>query len=589
MGVPETSELPLAIGQVRHQQRRAGWWRVIVSLAAIGALSWTLLQPFRDVDQENRPDIVSACDQVPPLDLNLGDLESIYASESFKNASIDRLSRIVQIPSVSYDDMGSVEDDKRFKIFYEVEKYLEGTFPLVHSKLKKENVNTHGLLYTWKGSDKDLKPSILMAHQDVVPVEKSTIDDWTHPPFSGYYDGKYVWGRGASDCKNQLIAILEAVETLLNAGFKPKRTVILSFGFDEEISGTRGAGTLAPRITELYGKDSIAAVVDEGAGWVNKWGALYAAPAVGEKGYTDVHITVRLPGGHSSIPSDHTSIGIISELITLIEKARYLPFLASNNPMLEALQCGARYGTSFPKKFKDLLAKRQHHHHHNISPNLFKKCKQHKHSDPLAEAVAASDPILRYTMQTSQAVDLIIGGAKVNALPEKVEAVINHRINIGEHTSIPQKRIAGLAAQVAKRHNLTLIAFPKNTTNITGHSITLTTSATNLEPAPSTPLDIFIPGTTVLSPWGVLSGTTRGLYGETIKMAPGLSTGNTDTRFYWNLTRHIFRYNPGHDPEDSDIGLGNIHTVDERQSVAAHINAVRWFAGWIKNVDVAIF
>lgn len=586
MGVSETPELPLAISQTRSQQRTSGWWRVVISLAAIGALSWTLLQPIRN--EKDRFDIQSGCDQVPPLDLNLGELESIYASERFRNASIDRLSRIVQIPSISYDDMGTVEDDKRFKIFYEIEKYLQGTFPLVHSKLKKENVNIHGLLYTWEGSDKDLKPSILMAHQDVVPVEKSTIDNWTHPPFSGYYDGKYVWGRGASDCKNQLIAILEAVETLLNAGFKPKRTVILSFGFDEEISGARGAGTLAPRITELYGKDSIAAVVDEGADWISKWGAVYAAPAVGEKGYTDVHITVRVPGGHSSIPSDHTSIGIISELITLIEKDRYLPYLADNNPILEALQCGARYGTSFPKKFKDLLARRQHHHH-KISPNSFNKCQQRKHSDPLAEAVAASDPILRYTMQTSQAVDLIIGGAKVNALPEKVEAVINHRINIGESTSIPQKRIAGLAAQVAKRHNLTLVAFPKNTTNITGHSITLTTSATNLEPAPSTPLDIFIPGTTVLSPWGVLSGTTRGLYGETIKMAPGLSTGNTDTRFYWHLTKHIFRYNPGHDPEDSDGGLGNIHTVDERQSVVAHINAVRWFAGWIKNVDVAVF
>lgn len=25
---------------------------------------------------------------------------------------------------------------------------------------------------------------------DVVPVEPSTIDQWLHPPYSGYYDGK---------------------------------------------------------------------------------------------------------------------------------------------------------------------------------------------------------------------------------------------------------------------------------------------------------------------------------------------------------------------------------------------------------------
>lgn len=579
-------ELPLANSEVTTQQRRARWWRVMISLAVISALLWTLLQPIRN--QRDYSDIETGCEQVPPLDPHLGELESIFASEGFKNASVDRLSRIIQIKSITYDDMGTVKDDKRFEVFYEVEKYLQGTFPLVHSRLKKENVNTHGLLYIWEGSDKNLKPSILMAHQDVVPVEESTIDDWKYPPFSGHYDGKNVWGRGASDCKNQLIAVLEAVETLLNANFKPKRTVILSFGFDEEISGTRGARNLALRIAKLYGKDSIAAIVDEGSGWINKWGAVYAAPAVGEKGYTDVQITVRMPGGHSSIPSDHTSIGVISELITLIEKDRYLPYLADNNPILEALRCGARYGTSFPKTIKDLLAERQHHHY-NISPNLFKKCQRQKHTDPLAEAVAASYPILRYTMQTSQAVDLIIGGAKVNALPEKVEAEINHRINIGESTSLPQKRIADLAAEVAKPHNLTLIAFPNNTTNIIGHSITVTSAGADLEPAPLTPLDIFIPGTTVLSPWGVLSGTTRGLYGEAIKMAPALSTGNTDTRFYWNLTNHIFRFDPGRDPESSEGGSVNIHTVDERQNVVAHINAVRWFAGWIKNLDVARF
>ena len=63
--------------------------------------------------------------------------------------------------------------------------------------------------------------------------------------FSGFFDGQFIWGRGSSDCKNNLIGILEAVELLIDAGFKPKRTLILSFGFDEEISGREGAGTLA--------------------------------------------------------------------------------------------------------------------------------------------------------------------------------------------------------------------------------------------------------------------------------------------------------------------------------------------------------
>ena len=95
-----------------------------------------------------------------------------------------------------------------------------------------------------------------------------------------------MWGRGASDCKNQLIGVLTAVEALLMADFEPKRTILLSFGFDEEVSGPRGAGHLHQHILERYGEDSIAVLVDEGMGISEDWGVALAQPGVGEKGYT---------------------------------------------------------------------------------------------------------------------------------------------------------------------------------------------------------------------------------------------------------------------------------------------------------------
>jgi len=90
--------------------------------------------------------------------------------------------------------------------------------------------------------------------------------------------------------------------------FEPRRTVVLAFGFDEEISGPEGAGKIAPYLEEHYGKDAFGILIDEGSGMQEMFGATFAAPAVGEKGYLDTRIEVTAPGGHSSVPpvNQHT-------------------------------------------------------------------------------------------------------------------------------------------------------------------------------------------------------------------------------------------------------------------------------------------
>jgi Gly-Xaa carboxypeptidase len=75
------------------------------------------------------------------------------------------------------------------------------------------------------------------------------------------------------------------------------------------------------------------------------------------------------------------------------------------------------------------------------------------------------------------------------------------------------------------------------------------------------------------------------LYGEDLLVAPGIMTGNTDTRYYWPLSENIFRYAPGWDKYQK--GLGSIHTVDERISVDAHVDTVRWMWNFVRNMDEA--
>lgn len=56
-------------------------------------------------------------------------------------------------------------------------------------------------------------------------------------------------------------------------------------------------------------------------------------------------------------------------------------------------------------------------------------------------------------------------------------------------------------------------------------------------------------------------------------------------QYYWDLTRHIFRFAPGWDGKEA--GLGKVHTVDEHVSVKSHINGVKWFSMFIRNMDEA--
>lgn len=53
------------------------------------------------------------------------------------------------------------------------------------------------------------------------------LQKWKHPPFGGVIADGFLWGRGALDNKSNLVSILEAAESLLQAGFTPKRTMYL--------------------------------------------------------------------------------------------------------------------------------------------------------------------------------------------------------------------------------------------------------------------------------------------------------------------------------------------------------------------------
>src|SRR2546427_11265115 len=157
-------------------------------------------------------------------------------------ALAQRLAGALRFKTVSYQD-SSQFDAREFDGFH---RYLRATFPRLHAALKLEKVNGYGLLYEWTGADPNLPPIVLLAHQDVVPVEPGTESRWTEPSFEGKIAGGYVWGRGALDDKGSLVGILEAGDHLVAAGGQPPRTPYFGVG-DDGGGGGGGGGGPPPR------------------------------------------------------------------------------------------------------------------------------------------------------------------------------------------------------------------------------------------------------------------------------------------------------------------------------------------------------
>src|SRR2546421_9995880 len=132
-----------------------------------------------------------------------------------------RLAGALRFKTISFQDSSQFEARE----FEGLHRYLRDSFPKLHAALKLEKVNGYGLLYEWTGSDPGLAPVVLLAHQDVVPIEPGTEGRWTEPPLAGRRAGGYVWGRGALDDKGSLVGILEAGEHLVAGGGQPRRPV----------------------------------------------------------------------------------------------------------------------------------------------------------------------------------------------------------------------------------------------------------------------------------------------------------------------------------------------------------------------------
>ncbi|KAK7747428.1 hypothetical protein SLS53_001683 [Cytospora paraplurivora] len=553
-------------------------------LAAPLALS-TAIPPYGVDGQQLLEDPADFnCDLPSVLDPSADGLpssQSLFSSKAALRKQVDRHSALVRVPTVCYDDLGPIDEDPRWKPYHRFHEVLAETFPLLHKHFKRETFNKYGLLYTLPGSDPTLKPILLTAHQDVVPVGDPAA--WTHPPFDAYFDGTWLWGRGSADDKNSLTAILSAAEALLSQGFSPKRTVLLGFGFDEECGGVKGAGAIADHLRSTLGEDSLALVLDEGGmGLQQIDDVLYALPAVVEKGHVNTYFELHVQGGHSSIPFPHTGIGIISEIVVALESHPYEPRLIKGSPIYNHYVCQARYSPDAAPRVTRLL--------------------EEGDLESLAVELAGYDRPTNFRLQTSQAVDLIAGGQKINAMPEVVTLAVNYRIaphnTVGEVLHNTVKYIQ----PIVKKYGLNVKALEDDeeyrdyTANGARHGGDAGADG-DVKPL----YDVDYNGTLILRSkgkgtpppvapssgevWDVFSGTIQHSFafdGGKVVPVGELMTGNTDTRHYLDFTRNVYRWAPARQG-----GIENAHTINERVNITVHLELVKFYYDLLRNFDAS--
>lgn len=204
------------------------------------------------------------------------------------------------------------------------------------------------------------------------------------------------------------------------------------------------------------------------------------------------------------------------------------------------MKCLAAHAPAFPEHIRKEFKKSV------TSDKALKRVEEYFFNVPGFKSLAGS----------TQAIDLIGGGVKTNALPEQAWAVVNHRIaterfvrhlvrvlhnadyNISSVAAVKERDTA-LLQSLASQFNLSYTAFGVSQSDENAPAYgTLTLSEAflhGLEPAPNTPIDEH--------PYQLLSGTIRATYnkhrgralqGENeIVVAPGIMSGNTGKRYLY--------------------------------------------------------
>jgi len=252
--------------------------------------------------------------------------------------------------------------------------------------------NNRANLIAYLNDNFEGKNLLFNGHMDVVPPGSE--NEWKNPPLSAFVKrNKFIYGRGSTDMKGGLAAMILALTILKKLDIEISGNLILNAVADEE---TTGFGTEWSLENKLNTIKCDFAIVGEPTGLA----PLPKALIVGERGHLLVKIVTNGISCHASMPSmGKNAIYMMGEIMQNLDKLdEYIPKTVPPIPL---------------NKLKKLISE--------VFPSeeIFEK---------ILEDQSLLQNLLLSLTQFTKVLTMIKGGIKENVVPDKCEATIDFRL-----------------------------------------------------------------------------------------------------------------------------------------------------------------
>ena len=247
------------------------------------------------------------------------------------------------------------------------------------------------------------KPVLFIAHLDVVEARK---EDWTLDPFVLTERDGFFYGRGTLDVKGGAATLVTALARLRQENFTPDRDLILALTADEEGGPDNGIQWLIANRRDLI--DAAYCInFDSGGGELRDGKVVALDVQAAEKVFTSFTLTVKNPGGHSSLPTKENAI---YRLAAGLQRLSAFEFPMRTSDVTRA------YFTAMAK----------------LAPPSEAAAMRALGNQPFDQEAAgrlsAASPFYNALLRTTCVPTLLQGGHAENALPQTAQATVNCRM-----------------------------------------------------------------------------------------------------------------------------------------------------------------